>query len=605
MLASKEVKQPVKPIVSKANKNEVQGIKRPDNFIHSPLFLQRYVGNSALQPPPTKLQRQCACKEDTLKLQRQAVGEQGGFEAPLIVHEVLRSPGQPLDEQTRAFMEPRFGYDFGRVRVHTDDKAAESAQAVNARAYTVGHHVVMRQGEYAPETDVGRRLLAHELVHVVQQGRNNQLQRLQVGAVGDIYEQEADQVVEEVVGMAQPTDRWSSLHFTHPMLADAAKEAVTGVRLKQPITPRTLQLQKQDAPEETKEEANKKFRFSSGLEIDQKTLTAILVKCSLGELDPVECVNLRMEVERSFQLANPFAKIEDGSQFGIPSLELGKKKSLSQVPSYDEMRKKILPELSYLPEPTPQQPPANLPEPIPKQSPAGSGSKSTNTPSGLPDIGISKLTTHEFDIRIGTLKITLPKSVEIKFNELKILPGNSIEISVKGEITELEKLFDKTENEKALGPPVSMGLSVKLNSVPHITIEATSSYDFSNKALKSSLMFKLLGQNCQFVIPKSAIDKIHEVEKVFQKYTGNAQTLAGDKIEIPPDDVIGQALEIAENIDKLYQAIKEIDDAKKKCQQTPTLELGPQIITPIGSEEQTPNGSPRKPSYGVGIKFYW
>ncbi len=59
-------------------------------------------------------------------------------EAPPIVHEVLRSPGQPLNQSSRAFMEPRFGYDFSRVRVHTDSRAAKSAEAVNAQAYTVG-----------------------------------------------------------------------------------------------------------------------------------------------------------------------------------------------------------------------------------------------------------------------------------------------------------------------------------------------------------------------------------------------------------------------------------------------------------------------------------
>ena len=61
---------------------------------------------------------------------------------PSIVHEVLRSPGQPLDATTRGFMEPRFGYDFRAVRVHTDSQAAESARAVNALAYTVGRDVV-------------------------------------------------------------------------------------------------------------------------------------------------------------------------------------------------------------------------------------------------------------------------------------------------------------------------------------------------------------------------------------------------------------------------------------------------------------------------------
>lgn len=88
---------------------------------------------------------------------------------PPIVHDVLNSPGQPLDSETRAFMEPRFGHDFSRVRVHFDGRSAESAQAVNALAYTVGRDVVFDAGQYAPGTHEGKRLLAHELSHVVQQ----------------------------------------------------------------------------------------------------------------------------------------------------------------------------------------------------------------------------------------------------------------------------------------------------------------------------------------------------------------------------------------------------------------------------------------------------
>ena len=89
--------------------------------------------------------------------------------APPIVHEVLRSPGQHLDTATRAFFEPRFGADFGDVRVHTDSSASKSATAVNARAYTAGKNVVFAAGQYAPQSHAGQRLLAHELVHVVQQ----------------------------------------------------------------------------------------------------------------------------------------------------------------------------------------------------------------------------------------------------------------------------------------------------------------------------------------------------------------------------------------------------------------------------------------------------
>lgn len=96
--------------------------------------------------------------------------------APPLIHEVLRSPGQPLDAKTRAFMEPRFGHDFSKVRIHTDRRSAESAQAINALAYTVGQRIVFGAGQYNPETSVGQHLLAHELTHTVQQN-NSQLRR--------------------------------------------------------------------------------------------------------------------------------------------------------------------------------------------------------------------------------------------------------------------------------------------------------------------------------------------------------------------------------------------------------------------------------------------
>ena len=94
----------------------------------------------------------------------------GGDEVPGLVYEVLRSPGQPLDPGTRAFFEPRLGHDFSSVRVHADAAAAASARAVRAQAYTVGPDLVFAEGQYAPHGGAGRRLLAHELTHTVQQG---------------------------------------------------------------------------------------------------------------------------------------------------------------------------------------------------------------------------------------------------------------------------------------------------------------------------------------------------------------------------------------------------------------------------------------------------
>lgn len=117
---------------------------------------------------------------------------------PPIVHEVLRSTGQPLETRTRGLMESRFAHDFSHVRVHTGAKAAESARAVNALAYTVGRDVVFSAGKYAPGTTAGKQLIAHELTHVVQQRgqTDTSIQALNIGPADGVGEQEADRMAQ-------------------------------------------------------------------------------------------------------------------------------------------------------------------------------------------------------------------------------------------------------------------------------------------------------------------------------------------------------------------------------------------------------------------------
>ena len=150
------------------------------------------------------LDGECAeCRKK--RLQRRSTGQAEPSAVPPIVHEVLRSPGKPLDTATRALMERRFGHDFSRVQVHTDDQAARSAQAINAFAYTVGRDVVFGAGQYAPSSGVGQRLLAHELAHVVQHGQQSRLDtKLEIGAANDPLEREADQMAQRMAEMINP-----------------------------------------------------------------------------------------------------------------------------------------------------------------------------------------------------------------------------------------------------------------------------------------------------------------------------------------------------------------------------------------------------------------
>jgi hypothetical protein len=104
-------------------------------------------------------------------VQRRAATSAETPAVPADVADVVRTPGYPLDAGMRAFMEPRFGRDFSGVRVHVGADAAHSAHGVHAMAYTVGNHIVFGAGMFPTATHEGRRLMAHELTHVVQQTR--------------------------------------------------------------------------------------------------------------------------------------------------------------------------------------------------------------------------------------------------------------------------------------------------------------------------------------------------------------------------------------------------------------------------------------------------
>lgn len=117
--------------------------------------------------------------------------------------------GSPLDRDTRSDMESRLGHDFGDVRVHTDSKAHESAQAANAHAYTVGSNIVIQRDKYDPSSTEGRIMLAHELTHVVQQ-RSGPVDGtpagggIQVSDPSDRFEREAAENAERAVSAPAP-----------------------------------------------------------------------------------------------------------------------------------------------------------------------------------------------------------------------------------------------------------------------------------------------------------------------------------------------------------------------------------------------------------------
>ncbi len=142
-----------------------------------------YVADLVLRTPAPTVQRcggcaggvpcaECAGRDrEEMTIQRVAAESGGGGGATNTADTALGDlgPGEALDAGVRGYFEPRLGHRLGDVRVHTGTRAAQAVEAVAARAFTVRHHVVFGRGEYAPHTHRGRRLLAHELVHVVQQ----------------------------------------------------------------------------------------------------------------------------------------------------------------------------------------------------------------------------------------------------------------------------------------------------------------------------------------------------------------------------------------------------------------------------------------------------
>jgi len=159
--------------------------------------------------------------------------------------------GSALDRDTRSFMESRLGADFSDVRVHNDSKATESARSVQAHAYTVGNDVVFRSDKYAPESDSGKRMLAHELTHVVQQ-RSGPVDGtpaaggIQISHPSDRFEQAAETSADRAMSAATPSSE------SHAAAAPAVQRADAG------------------APEEEMEETAQTYAIQREAEGDDK-----------------------------------------------------------------------------------------------------------------------------------------------------------------------------------------------------------------------------------------------------------------------------------------------------------------------------------------------
>lgn len=203
---------------------------------------------------------QCAQKKRQVHRKRGNGAEKEAARAPQAVQSVVGSAGRPLEPGLRAGMEQRFGHSFADVRVHNDERAGESARAVNADAYTVGNHIAFQPKMYDPVSAPGQKLIAHELAHVTQQRHASRSGELAIGAANSPAEAEADR----------------------------AANAVTSGRAAGPAAAHRPAVRRQPSSD-----YKLKLDPSLNYKIDPKIAAAILAQCDMGKGDVRKCAEFR------------------------------------------------------------------------------------------------------------------------------------------------------------------------------------------------------------------------------------------------------------------------------------------------------------------------
>lgn len=160
------------------------------------------------------IQRKCSqCDEEEDKQQLQRKESKSGYPQISDTMNVylggLNNSGTPLSPQVRNYFEPKFGFDFSKVRIHENTSAAQSASSLDALAYTTGNNIVFNSGQYAPQTNAGKRLLGHELTHVIQQQQDKTIQRAPAAAVVNWWDGK---------GISQGASKkfWDDIHLFFP-----------------------------------------------------------------------------------------------------------------------------------------------------------------------------------------------------------------------------------------------------------------------------------------------------------------------------------------------------------------------------------------------------
>ncbi len=515
------------------------------------------------------LQRQCACGQHTMGgeceeckdkqglLQRKPANENAVGEIPPIVHEVLRSPGQSLDVETRAFMEPHFGHDFSQVWLHTDAKAAESARAVDAMAYTVGHDIVFGAGQYELGTSEGKKLLAHELTHVMQQSAStaNSIGKLELGTMDNSLENEAEQTSVRAFENSVPfgagsTNRAIVQRQSIPGLTGPSLPLFSPVNLPA----ETIEL----AAGETISVQNPQLvRIAQSFKSIQASNPAANIRLSASLSEASRMSSATAAQERS-RLGERLFAIRDVLQsLGVPKEQISiEPPTAHSTSAHGQVSLGLFKAQQALPS---LAPPSPLPIPgtgLPPQPKTAPGSPS-----------LSDLLTLKF----GPLTVELPKSVALQV-PIPITSAKSLVIDLKAE---------------ASG---TFSFSITLDGLPYVRVSVKTqvAYDKDKGTTGSAgLQIQAMRTVCSAANPDALKAKVttagDKLKKAMQEY--GAETDNEKKLMKLPD--------VAGALGEMYDAV---DKAKSGCKPVPaaTFEFGAK--GPLGPETET-DPTKRQPSY--------
>jgi hypothetical protein len=510
----------------------------------------------------TVLQRACACGQhnhaggecESCKRKQAELPRGEGQSAPPIVHEVLRSPGQPLCPAARQIMEPRFGRDFSEVRVHTGVRAAESAQEVNALAYTVGKDIVFGTGQYMPMTSVGQRLIGHELAHVVQQEAFGTAlsDEIVVGAANDLHERQARQAsTNGPVSLISPGGMGApgALVQRQTLMRAEGPGLLPGLGSFD-LPSESVEL---EAGESLSTKNPKLIRAAQSFKSLQAANPGARIELSAYLTSAAKNSSAKESAERK-QLAGRLTSARDVLQsLGVPRDLV----DISPPTGYSTSARGQVTVNVYKARPAA---PLIL-GPIPPTAP-GKTAPSQPTP-GLP--GLSDLLTLKF----GPLTIELPKSAALKL-PIPISAGKKLVVDLKAETSG------------------SFSLSITLDGTRYVrvSIKAGVSYGKEKGATGSAgLQIEMTKTVCSAANPEGLKAKINkageDLKKAMQEYSAESDS---DKKLMKLADIGGALGEMYDAVDKSKSACKKVPAAK--------FEFGAK--GPLGGESDP---SKREPGY--------